>query len=168
MAQRKLRISLTSGYYKEIPALVDVDINLKNVEMDLEVTDKDVVKEYTFDAPAGPLLIDIVYRYNLNIEHDDSNLIINSVEIAADGENYEKIFPGPHNCNQPPDWYRNTSVRNPDFNPELPETDEITPERQPDPWTWDPGSNPGWIDTFGYFPWVIHIPGPVELRIDLP
>lgn len=168
MAQRKLRISLTTGYYKEIPALVDVDINLKNVEMDLEVTDAGVIKEYTFDAPAGPLLIDIVYRYNLHIENDDSNLIINSVEIAADGENYELFFPGPHNCNQPPDWIRNVAVRNPDFNPELPETDEITPERQPDPWTWDPGSNPAWIDTFSYLPWVIHIPGPVELKIDLP
>jgi len=168
MAKRKLRLKLNTGYYNEIPAIVDVDINMKNVEFDLEVTGTGVVKEYTFEAPAGETLVDIVYRDTSGVAHSDRNLIIESVEIAEDGENYKLFFPGPHNCNQHPAWYRNTAVRDPNFNPDLPETDEVTPDHQPDPWTWDPGSNPAWIETFGYDPWIIYMASAVELKINLP
>ena len=95
---RKIRITLDADLFADEGPLIDIDLGYDNLELDLHVDEK-TVKEYELDLPAGTHQLTFIYKNN-NVydgsirpytpsEGEDRNLIIEQIEIANNGVDYE-------------------------------------------------------------------------------
>lgn len=99
MAERKIRLTLSSKLKNGSGAIVDVDFNNENLDMDLEVVNQfgesSMQLEYAVDVLAGNYNLEITYKNDEADEVDgvlvDRNLIIEHIEVANDGVTYEHI-----------------------------------------------------------------------------
>ena len=137
MSERKIRLTLSSTIINNLGALIDVDFNGENLDIDLEVTAvsgvSNLIKEYTVDATAGTHNLDIFFKNDVGDSSGDRNLIIEKIEISNDGINYSPFVVTEFNSNvksttEPYNFNEMGYVRkaNPDFNPDLPVTDSNT------------------------------------------
>lgn len=140
MAQRKIKLTMSSHLKDDIGAIVDVDFNGENLDVDLEIDAAEgvgtVVREYTVDVPAGTYDLEIDYKNDAaDLIPDgvtqDRNLVLEHLEIAHDGVNYETFLINESNCNaeklQELLWWRE---RNPDHDPNGPKDEfgEFAPD----------------------------------------
>ncbi len=168
MSERKIRLTLSSKLYNGVGALIDVDFDSENLDVDLDITAEygvaTLIKEYTVNVAAGIYNLDISYKNDDAVDSDndgvfelDRNLIIEKIEFANDGMNYENLLVNSANSNLengnyqyvlipntdynsdlPKSRENHTSVVNPNFDPLLPESDYISDETV----LVDPGPNP--------------------------
>jgi hypothetical protein len=96
MATRKIRLTLSSSLLNGVGALADVDFNGENLDADIDVSAEygisTLIKEYTVDAAAGSHILNVVFKNDQSSETDDRNLVIEKVEVANDGTNYERFI----------------------------------------------------------------------------
>jgi len=134
MAQRKIRLTMSSHLKDGIGAIVDVDFNGENLDVDLEIDAAEgggtVVREYTVEAAAGAYDLEIDYKNDQAEMTDDGvredrNLVLEHLELAHDGVNYETFLINENNCNAERVteilWARD---RNLDHDPEGPKDDD--------------------------------------------
>jgi hypothetical protein len=136
MAERKIRLTLSSTIVNNVGALIDVDFNGENLDVDVEVTAENgssvLVKEYTVDVEPGTYNLDIAFK-NDQGDVGDRNLVIEKIEFSGNGVDYSSLAVTEANSNlksnsEPYNFAAMGYVRigNPNFNPDLPATTEIT------------------------------------------
>lgn len=99
MAERKIRLTLSSKLKNDIGAIVDVDFNNENLDLDLEVTNQfgesSMQLEYAVDVAAGDYNLEILFKNDeadmVDGVMDDRNLVIEHIEVANDGVNFEHV-----------------------------------------------------------------------------
>ena len=83
--------------------IVDIDFNGETLDVDIDVDavtgSGSVVKEYTVDVEAGVYDLDIIFKNDLGRESGDRNLVIELIEAAADGVNYNGLVVTEENSN---------------------------------------------------------------------
>jgi hypothetical protein len=137
MSERKIRLTLSSTLLDDTGALIDVDFDSENLDVDLEVAAENgvstLIKEYTVDAATGTYNLDISFK-NDNADNssetivNDRNLIIEKIEFANNGVDYEPLIVNSSNTNL--EMNRNfnhmgwAELPNPDYNPAIPKTQE--------------------------------------------
>lgn len=137
MSERKIRLTLSSTIYDVVGALIDVDFDSENLDVDLDVAAENgvstLIKEYTIDVAAGTYNLDISFK-NDNADSSgetisiDRNLIIEKIEFANNGVDYEPLIVNSLNTNL--ELYRNfdpmgwSELPNPNYNPAIPKTRE--------------------------------------------
>jgi len=137
MSERKIRLTLSSTLLDNIGALIDVDFDGENLDVDVDVAAErgvaTLIKEYTVDATAGAYNLDISFKNDAvngvigNITND-RNLIIEKIEVANNGIDYEPLIVSPSNTNL--EKYRHFDIMgwveqpNPNYNPAMPKTPE--------------------------------------------
>lgn len=133
MSERKIRLTLSSTIYDVVGALIDVDFDSENLDVDLDVTAErgvsTLIKEYTIDVAAGTYNLDISFK-NDNADSsgetigNDRNLIIEKIEVANNGIDYQPFAVLPQNTNliMPKNFSNMGYVRslNPNFDENLP------------------------------------------------
>lgn len=137
MSERKIRLTLSSTLLDDTGALIDVDFDSENLDVDLEVAAENgvstLIKEYTVDAATGTYNLDISFKNdNTNSSSgtiiNDRNLIIEKIEFANNGVDYEPLIVNSSNTNL--EMNRNfnhmgwAELPNPDYNPAIPKTPE--------------------------------------------
>jgi hypothetical protein len=170
MSERKIRLTLSSTLHNGVGALIDVDFDSENLDVDVDVAAENgvstLIKEYTVNATAGTYNLDISYKNdtaidvnNDNIVDGDRNLIIEKIEFANDGISYQPFAVLPQNSNlnfhdviKPMGYVR---TLNPDFDSNLPRSDsnskallnpafdENLPRTDNDDDDYIPGTHPG-------------------------
>jgi len=99
MATRKIRLTLSGTQLDDQGPIIDVDFNGVNQDVDLEITaikgSSTMVKEYEVDLAAGTYILSIDYKNDIA----DRDLIIEKIEYANDGTNYEYFYVTPDNSN---------------------------------------------------------------------
>jgi len=88
MAQRKIKLTLSGLLSDSVGPIVDVDFNGVNVDLDLAVTEAQMVREYSIDVDAGE------YSLGIDFKNDDvdRDLMIHRVDISNDGsDNWERV-----------------------------------------------------------------------------
>ena len=129
MSERKIRLTLSSTLLDDIGALIDVDFDSENLDVDLEVAAEHgvstLIKEYTVDAAIGTYNLDISFKNdNTNSSSgtivNDRNLIIEKIEVASNGINYENLLVTSTNSNLENENYQYVLIPNPDYNSDLP------------------------------------------------
>jgi len=148
MAQRKIKLTLSGLISDSVGPIVDVDFNGVNVDLDLAVTEAQMVREYSIDVDAGE------YSLGIDFKNDDvdRDLMIHRVDISNDGsDNWERVVLSDSNTTgfnrmQIVGWHVSENndydpegpekdpsndpfVQNPNFDPNQPRTDEegVTP-----------------------------------------
>lgn len=169
MSERKIRLTLSSTLLDDTGALIDVDFDSENLDVDLEVAAENgvstLIKEYTVDAATGTYNLDISFKNdNTNSSNEtivnDRNLIIEKIEFANNGVDYEPLIVNSLNTNL--EMNRNfyhmgwAELPNPNYNPAMPKTPEnhhnlknpnynpslpVTDDNYEDP-SVNPGTNP--------------------------
>lgn len=152
MATRKIRLTLSGTQYESQGPIVDIDFNSSNLDTDVDVNavhgTSTIVKEYTVDVDAGTYNLDVDFKNDVV----DRNLMIEKIEYANDGTNYQDfvVLESNSNLTRYPEigdsgWLReldesNSYVANPSFDESQPRTDDknlgYVEQLQ------DPGSNP--------------------------
>lgn len=168
MAARKIKLTMSGSLVEGTGPVVDVDFNGVNVDLDLSVGETDIVREYDIDVDAGNFTLGIDFK------NDDAGreLRVVRVDIANDGSTYERLILTNDNASNfdiqqnvgwraipNPDYDPTSSekcpvnpsfIMNPDFDPNLPRTDEDDSGECEgsggyDGYVWDesdPGTNP--------------------------
>jgi hypothetical protein len=138
MSERKIRLTLSSTIINNLGALIDVDFNGENLDVDVEVTAErgvsNLVKEYTVDVTSGTYNLDVTYKNDMadDLDNDgsletDRNFIIEKIEIASNAIDYEPLLVNSTNSNLDSSNYNFHNKHNPDYNPDLPRTPENHP-----------------------------------------
>jgi hypothetical protein len=151
MSERKIRLTLSSTLNNNVGALIDVDFNSENLDVDLDVAAEygvsALIKEYTIDATAGTYNLDISYKNDVadDIDKDgvmevDRNLVIEQIEFASNGVDYTPLLISSANTNLEENknfissgWIEQP---NPDYNPTIPKSRETN-----HPYVWNPEFN---------------------------
>lgn len=136
MATRKIRLTLSGTQVESQGPIVDVDFNSVNLDADVDVSavygSTTIVKEYTVDVDAGTYNLDIDYKN----DDSDRNLMIEKIEYANDGTNYQDfvVLEGNSNLTRYPEigdsgWLRNLDesnsyILNSSFDGSQPRTDD--------------------------------------------
>lgn len=171
MSERKIRLTLSSKLYNGVGALIDVDFNSENLDVDLDVAAEygvsTLIKEYTVSVAAGIYNLDISYKNDDAVDNNadgvldaDRNLVIEKIEFANNGIDYEYLIINPSNTNLEQFKHYNAmgwiELINSDYNPAIPKTPEnhpqlknpnynpslpVTDDNYEDP-SVNPGSNP--------------------------
>jgi len=125
MAARKIKLTMEGTLADSLGPVVDVDFNSVNVDLDLNITETEVVREYTIDVDAGS------YTLNLDFKNDDvgRDLHVKRVDVANDGTTYERlILTGDNTSNfdvqQQVGW---RAISNPDFDPDSSDRCPVNP-----------------------------------------
>jgi len=94
MAQRKIKLTMSSNLLNEIGPIVDIEFDNEVLDQDLEIDVEygsgTVVREYTVDKSAGE------YNLNFTFKNDDMgpdniidrNFILETIEVSNDGVAY--------------------------------------------------------------------------------
>lgn len=191
MSERKIRLTLSSTKVNNIGALIDVDFDSENLDVDLDVAAEygvsTLIKEYTVDVAAGTYNLDISYKNDLANDSDndgfmelDRNLFIEKIEVARNGVDYENLLIDPTNCNLEDSNYYYTVIRNPNYDPNLPRSNEnhpcilnpnfdsslpLTDESHNLDYQ-DPGSNPGFLYEMVFQPIKIYTSSTATFQIE--
>ena len=76
--------------------IVDIDFNGENLDADIDVDavtgSGSVVKEYTVDVDAGVYDLGIDFKNDTNSEAGDRNFVLEKLEIANNGVEYESVI----------------------------------------------------------------------------
>lgn len=95
MSTRKIRMTLASDLHEQVGALIDIDFNNENLEFDLQLDEtagNGTTREYVFDLPAGTYDLTFTFKNDVaDFPGEDRNLIIENLEVANDGVNYQPI-----------------------------------------------------------------------------
>ena len=170
MAERKIRLTLSGTVSEGQSPIIDVDFDGVNLDIDLEVTavrgQSVLVKEYTVDVAAGTYDLDITFKNDSandnntdGIYDEDRNLVIEKIEIANNGVDYNVFVITEASSNLIENQNFEISgyfpVRNPAFDSNLPESesnymrmpnlafDEMLPRSDDDSNGYVPGTEPG-------------------------
>jgi hypothetical protein len=135
MSERKIRLTLSSTIVNNVGALIDVDFNGENLDVDVEIAAErgvsSLVKEYTVDVTSGTYNLDLTYKNDMadDLDNDssfetDRNLIIEKIEFSNDGVNYEPLIVNSANTNLELNLNFNLmgwlELPNPNYNPAIP------------------------------------------------
>lgn len=169
MATRKIRLTLSGTKVENQGPVVDIDFNGENLDADVDVNavygESTIVKEYTVDVISGTYNLDINFKNDANVESNDRNLYIESIEYANNGINYESLIVNASNTNLllytnfpqmgwlavPNDSYdpnlprgdgNRPRLENPTYNPSEPRTDDDENEHIGYTYGLHPGNNP--------------------------
>ena len=134
MATRKIRVTMSGTQVDGQGPIVDIDFNGSNLDADIEVIalegDSSLVKEYTVDVDSGTYDLGIDFKNDLGGD-EDRNFVIESIEIAADGVNFNDFIVTEQNSNlaawtnfEPMGWQK---IPNPDFDDSMPKSDSNSP-----------------------------------------
>ena len=76
--------------------IVDIDFNGENLDADIDVDavtgSGSVVKEYTVDVDAGAYDLGIAFKNDLGGEVGDRNFVLEKLDIATNGVDYESVI----------------------------------------------------------------------------
>jgi hypothetical protein len=184
MSERKIRLTLSSTLNHGVGALVDVDFNNENLDVDVDVAVENgvsnLIKEYTVDVAPGVYNLDITYKNDVadDLDNDgnmdvDRNLVIEKIEFANNGVDYLPLIVNSSNTNleidknfNPMGFYESS---NPDYDPTQPRSesnhpklknpafDSSLPQTDADGYPgYIYGDNPGTNPLFLYDPLVIN------------
>jgi len=96
MATRKIRVTMSGTQVDSQGPIVDIDFNGENLDADIDVDavtgSSSVVKEYTVDVDAGAYDLGIAFKNDIGGEAGDRNFVIEKLEIAANGVEYESVM----------------------------------------------------------------------------
>ena len=194
MATRKIRVTMSGTQVDSQGPIVDIDFNDENLDADIDVDavtgSGSVVKEYTVDVDAGVYDLDIIYKNDLGGDLGDRNFVIESIEAAADGVNYNGLVVTEENSNLTTanfgtdrmGWTRTldenfdaeagwseTNLRhitNSSYDPSAERTDTLTDGRWLAAGVTDPGANPQYHWEFKLNPMKIWTSGKYTFKIN--
>ena len=96
MATRKIRVTMSGTQVDGQGPIVDIDFNGENLDADIDVDavtgSGSVVKEYTVDVGAGAYELSIAFKNDLGGPHGDRNFVIDKLEIADNGVDYDSVI----------------------------------------------------------------------------
>lgn len=192
MSERKIRLTLSSTLNNGVGALIDVDFNGENLDVDLDVAAQNgvstLIKEYTVDVAAGTYDLDISYKNDAADDSDsdgildvDRNLVIEKIEFANNGVDYQNLLVNSSNTNLEENKNFVSSgwreIDNPDYNPEIPKSasnqrflknpnfNEELPETDGVGSTDFPGSNPWFMYELVVNPVTMYSAGTATFQI---